>query len=180
MAAIPLSGRCAASDRKARDKFASNKCLYRRFIAPGDLVFDIGANRGHMTEAFAALGASVIAFEPQDSCADDIEGMGNPNITVVRKCLSNEFGKSVLYFSDCDAHATLTTPLHSLSFEYHNDPKGIASMKRCVSVLEMLSPYSYAITRGEGIELSDCLSPHQLINIGHTLAGFDDIFAIRN
>lgn len=39
--------------------------LYRQFIAPGDLVFDIGAHLGDRSAAFAALGARVIALEPQ-------------------------------------------------------------------------------------------------------------------
>ena len=39
--------------------------LYRPFIAPGDRVFDIGAHLGDRSAAFAALGARVVAVEPQ-------------------------------------------------------------------------------------------------------------------
>jgi FkbM family methyltransferase len=39
--------------------------LYRAFVRPGDLVFDVGAHLGDRTAAFAALGARVIALEPQ-------------------------------------------------------------------------------------------------------------------
>ena len=42
--------------------------LYRRWIQPGELVFDIGANIGNRTRVFAALGARVIAVEPQQHC----------------------------------------------------------------------------------------------------------------
>lgn len=38
--------------------------LYRTFVEPGDLVFDIGAHLGDRTAAFAALGARVVALEP--------------------------------------------------------------------------------------------------------------------
>jgi FkbM family methyltransferase len=41
------------------------RALYRPFVAPNDLVFDIGAHLGDRTRAFAALGARVIAIEPQ-------------------------------------------------------------------------------------------------------------------
>lgn len=39
--------------------------LYRRFVQPGDLVFDIGAHVGDRIAAFRRLGARVIALEPQ-------------------------------------------------------------------------------------------------------------------
>jgi len=41
------------------------RALYRDFVAPGDLVFDVGAHLGDRTAAFQALGARVVAFEPQ-------------------------------------------------------------------------------------------------------------------
>lgn len=39
--------------------------LYRPFVRPGGLVFDIGAHVGDRTRAFRALGAEVVAVEPQ-------------------------------------------------------------------------------------------------------------------
>jgi FkbM family methyltransferase len=39
--------------------------MYAPFVGPGDLVFDVGAHVGDRTAAFAALGARVIALEPQ-------------------------------------------------------------------------------------------------------------------
>jgi FkbM family methyltransferase len=39
--------------------------FYRLFVRPGDRVFDIGAHLGDRTTAFAALGAQVLALEPQ-------------------------------------------------------------------------------------------------------------------
>lgn len=39
--------------------------LYRQFMRPGDLVFDIGAHVGDRIGAFRALGATVVALEPQ-------------------------------------------------------------------------------------------------------------------
>jgi FkbM family methyltransferase len=41
------------------------RAFYRQFVKSGDLVFDIGAHLGDRTTAFAALGARVIALEPQ-------------------------------------------------------------------------------------------------------------------
>nr|WP_239056768.1 FkbM family methyltransferase [Wenzhouxiangella limi] len=39
--------------------------FYRVFVQPGDRVFDVGAHLGDRTTAFAALGARVLALEPQ-------------------------------------------------------------------------------------------------------------------
>lgn len=39
--------------------------LYRQFMRPGDLVFDIGAHVGDRVAAFRRLGARVVAVEPQ-------------------------------------------------------------------------------------------------------------------
>src|SRR5262249_26487175 len=39
--------------------------LYRQFIAPGDLVFDVGAHVGDRIASFRRLGARVVAVEPQ-------------------------------------------------------------------------------------------------------------------
>ncbi len=44
--------------------------FYRQFIEPGDLCFDIGAHLGNRSKAWLALGAKVVAFEPQPLCID--------------------------------------------------------------------------------------------------------------
>ena len=43
--------------------------LYREFVNPGDLVFDIGAHVGDRIAAFRRLGARVVALEPQPALA---------------------------------------------------------------------------------------------------------------
>ena len=43
--------------------------LYRQFVKPGDLVFDVGAHVGDRIASFRRLGARVIAVEPQPALA---------------------------------------------------------------------------------------------------------------
>jgi FkbM family methyltransferase len=43
--------------------------LYRNFVKPGDLVFDVGAHVGDRIAAFRRLGAVVLAVEPQPALA---------------------------------------------------------------------------------------------------------------
>lgn len=45
------------------------RALYGRFVAPGDLVFDVGAHVGNRTRALLALGCEVVAVEPQPAVA---------------------------------------------------------------------------------------------------------------
>jgi FkbM family methyltransferase len=53
-----LFNRDAILRRKARRQF------YSSFLQPGDLVFDVGANLGNYAEALCAVGATVVAIEP--------------------------------------------------------------------------------------------------------------------
>jgi FkbM family methyltransferase len=49
--------------------------LYREFVAPGDLVFDIGAHVGDRIAAFRRLGAKVVAVEPQPALAFTLKAL---------------------------------------------------------------------------------------------------------
>jgi FkbM family methyltransferase len=49
---------------RAREK-SSTARLYRQFVRPGDLCFDIGANIGDVSQMMLDLGARVVAVEPQ-------------------------------------------------------------------------------------------------------------------
>lgn len=49
-------------------KHRRERRLYREFLAPGDLAFDIGAHVGGRVRAWRRLGARVVAVEPQPDC----------------------------------------------------------------------------------------------------------------
>ena len=84
---VPLDARTARSDWDSAiatlshdpDLKRSYRNAARRFGAPR-LVFDVGANTGTHSVLFAALGARVIAFEPNPGCADAVQ----------RLCAANE------------------------------------------------------------------------------------------
>jgi FkbM family methyltransferase len=68
--------------------------LYRRFVQPGDLVFDIGAHVGDRVAAFRRLGARVIAVEPQPALAR-LLGMlygRDASVTIVRAAVGRASG----------------------------------------------------------------------------------------
>ena len=51
-------------DREAVLRRKSRRAFYATFIRPGNLVFDVGANLGNYAEALRAIGATVVAIEP--------------------------------------------------------------------------------------------------------------------
>ena len=70
-------------------------------ISPGDLVFDVGANRGNMAQEFVHAGARVICIEPQPNLAAGIRHRfaNNPHVTTVEKGLGAIRGRSNMSIS---------------------------------------------------------------------------------
>jgi FkbM family methyltransferase len=57
--------------------------LYGTFVRDGDLVFDVGAHLGDRAAAFAALGARVVALEPQPRIARWLQRIVGRNERIV-------------------------------------------------------------------------------------------------
>lgn len=70
-------------------------------ISPGDLVFDVGANRGSIAQEFARAGARVVCIEPQPNLAAAIRDRFsmNPHVTVVEKGVGAIRGRSSMSIS---------------------------------------------------------------------------------
>jgi FkbM family methyltransferase len=83
--------------------------LYRPFVAPGDLAIDVGAHVGNHTRALRALGAQVLAVEPQPRFARLLEFLyrRNPEITVIRAALGSAQGEAQMHVSS--RHPTVST-----------------------------------------------------------------------
>ena len=79
--------------------------FYRQFVGPGDLVFDVGANMGERTRVFLALGARVVAVDPQPICLQKLRSLfgGNPSVTIVDKALGESAGTAELSICDDDS-----------------------------------------------------------------------------
>ena len=68
--------------------------LYRRFVKPGDLVFDIGAHVGDRVAAFRRLGARVVAVEPQPALAKTLRLFygRDPKVTIEAAAVGRQPG----------------------------------------------------------------------------------------
>jgi FkbM family methyltransferase len=75
--------------------------LYAPLVSEGDLVFDVGAHLGDRSAAFAALGARVVALEPQPMIARWLKRMvgRNARITVLTDAVGRAPGTARLSVS---------------------------------------------------------------------------------
>jgi FkbM family methyltransferase len=68
--------------------------LYAQFIAPGDLVFDVGAHVGDRIASFRRLGARVVAVEPQPAPYRTLKMLfgRDRNVALVRSAVGRMIG----------------------------------------------------------------------------------------
>lgn len=68
--------------------------MYRRFVQPGDLVFDIGAHVGDRVAAFRRLGARVVAVEPQPALLRTLRLLygGDPKVAIEAAAVGRQPG----------------------------------------------------------------------------------------
>jgi FkbM family methyltransferase len=78
--------------------------FYREFVSPGDLCFDIGANRGHKSEALLRIGARVVAVEPLPQCAAELrERLGHfRDFVCIESAVGDHQGTATLHVAECD------------------------------------------------------------------------------
>jgi FkbM family methyltransferase len=94
-----------ANREYARDRRALAAVL-RLFVRRGDLVFDIGANRGDYTDVLLAIGARVVAVEPNPSLAERV-GACYP-VVVEQVAVGAARGTLELHLGTNPAHSTLS------------------------------------------------------------------------
>jgi FkbM family methyltransferase len=77
-----------------RRRAAAMDRLYRQFILPDDLVFDIGAHVGDRIASFRRLAARVVAVEPQPALAVTLNMLygRDRNVTIERKAVGQAIG----------------------------------------------------------------------------------------
>jgi len=81
--------------------------LYRQCVRPGNLCFDIGANRGSRAVIFTLLGARTIALEPNTALTRKLRHF--PRVTVVNKAVSDQPGQKKMLFNMNDQISSLNS-----------------------------------------------------------------------
>jgi FkbM family methyltransferase len=78
----------------SRERMRRMTALYRRFVKPGHLVFDIGSHVGDRIAALRRLGCRVVAVEPQPAAFSYLQGVyrGHSGVTLVHAAVSDRAG----------------------------------------------------------------------------------------
>ena len=119
-----------------RKQLVADQALYRTFIHPGALVFDVGANMGQKSKVFASLRARTIIVEPNPHCWKIIEDeIGkSASAQIVGKAVGAEDGEATLTFAHTASTASLDPNWTGLA--YRSEP--LQSVKVPVTTLDTL------------------------------------------
>jgi FkbM family methyltransferase len=83
--------------------------FYSQFVDPGDLVFDLGANRGLMSEMFLELGAKVLALEPIPDLAAKIRARyPAKGLWVEAVAVGDAIGEATLHLGADPIHSSIS------------------------------------------------------------------------
>lgn len=82
-------------------RFGRMRKLYGQFIQPGDLCFDIGAHVGNRLRVWAALGARIVAVEPQPPMMRWLKRLygRDPHMTLLPQAVGAQPGEATMYIS---------------------------------------------------------------------------------
>lgn len=101
----------AAAERRAEAarQEEAMKAFYGRFVGPGELCFDVGANLGNRTAILLDLGSRVIAVEPQPACVKRLRELfdKNENVVIVEAAVGEREGRGELAI--CEQEPTIST-----------------------------------------------------------------------
>lgn len=97
----------SALNRSYRRELQRQQRLFGNFVAPGSLVFDLGANKGEYTAVFVALRAQTVAVEPNPELAERLRQRFR-RIEVVESAVGAEEGSATLYLGTDSNYSTIS------------------------------------------------------------------------
>ena len=157
--------------------------FFSQFIKQGDLCFDVGANRGDLTKAFLALGASVVCIEPQEVCLTHLYKLfgNNKNVFIVGKAVADREGEAV--FSICEDRNTISTMSNTfkVASRYAKDYQWTKTQKVAATTLDALIQLYGApdfckidVEGAEELVLKGLTRPVHLVSFEYTRELHDD------
>lgn len=158
--------------------------FYSQILPADSLVFDIGANIGDLTRVFAALGARVVAVEPNSDCVRHIElTTERDRVETLQAAAGGKNGLGVLGISDRkDKMSSLSREWRDAMEKANSDYAGMWKREAMVpvitldSLIERYGMPQYIKIDVEGFEeqvLRGLSSPPQLLSFEFNRAFFD-------
>lgn len=95
------------------------------YVGPGEIAFDVGANKGEWTAALRDIGARVIAVEPQARCAVmmRVRFADDPEVRIVESAVGAEVGEGVLHLATTGSeHASMSDEWRRAAVEHRGMP----------------------------------------------------------
>jgi FkbM family methyltransferase len=86
--------------------------LYRRFLRPGDLAFDVGSHVGDRVASFRRLGGTVVAIEPQPRLTGLLRLMygRDPSVCVEGVAVGERSGTTELFINRANPTVSTASP----------------------------------------------------------------------
>ena len=111
--------------------------FFSSLLKEGDLVFDIGANRGFYAEALESSGATVVAVEPNPDCVRHIQlACHARRIEVIQAAVGRRSGLAQIRISDeHDSMSTLSPSWQEAMLLHHENWSGYWNRSLTVPVL---------------------------------------------
>lgn len=129
----------ATVGRQAATAQARMAEFYRKLLPPNALVFDVGANMGVFSAAFASVGARVVALEPNSDCVRHIQlSFSEMDVQVIQAAAGTRDGLAVLNVSDAwDVTSSMSTEWMLAIQERDERYRGNWSRKSVVPMLTL-------------------------------------------
>jgi FkbM family methyltransferase len=86
--------------RAHKIEYSRRKKFYAQFVRPNDLCFDVGASFGNRVAPLLAIGARVLAVEPQEICYTYLQFKFQKKIILVKKGIDEMPGIKKFHISD--------------------------------------------------------------------------------
>lgn len=140
-----MFGRFAARKLKRRLRVVAQSRFEEllKTIGPGDVVIDLGANLGDVSDRLAATGATVHAYEPDPDIFERLRARlgGRPNIHLYPEAVGHEAGELLLYRARADVldNEDLRVQAGSILFVNRHSDRGNAVPVKVVAFAEALA-----------------------------------------
>jgi FkbM family methyltransferase len=110
--------------------------FYRQFVRPGNLCFDIGANRGSRAVIFTCLGARTVALEPNENLTRKLKRF--PRVTVLNQAVSEQPGRQKMLFNRNDQISSLNPDWRT---KWPECPEWYEREVECVTLDQLVTKY---------------------------------------